>query len=254
MTSRNPPVQAPTDQPSSVPQAPPYAPQVSAWKTGFIASPGYDLLFFILSPLIGLTMILSLDTTSAGWAMQNKTFFGTEAPLLRFFIGTWTFAHLFAVVFRSHGNPKIFRLFWPRFVIVPIVLLLIFSSAGWARGIGAAIVVLWDVYHTSMQNFGFCRIYDSKQGNPPEKGRWLDIWMNHLVYIGPIFVGLSFRTHLKQVHKNRPFGLDLSETFQNLLSVQNAITTGIVIIGIRRSRPRRGRWPADAGSSRRPRV
>lgn len=212
-------------------QTPPYAPQVSAWKKGFIASPGYDLFFFILSPLMALTMILSLDTTSAGWGMQNTTLFGAEAPLLRFFIGSWTFAHLFAVVFRSHGNPKVFRLFWPRFVIVPIVLLLIFSSAQWARGIGAVTVVLWDVYHTSMQNFGFCRIYDSKQGNPPEKGRGLDIWMNHLVYIAPIFVGLSLRTHLQQINKPRAFGLDMSETFQNLLSAQNAITTGIVIIG-----------------------
>jgi hypothetical protein len=193
-TSLNTAVRAPSE-------ASRFGSHVDVWKAGFIASPAYDLGFFILSPLLALTIILSLDTSKSGWVMRPGSILGHESPLLLLFIGVWTYAHLFAVVFRSHVNQTVFMRFWPRFVFVPIVLFLVFWANPIVRAVGLVLAGFWDVYHTSMQNFGFCRIYDSKLGNPAEKGRLLDVWMNHLVYIGPIFLGMSFQSHFASLNE-----------------------------------------------------
>jgi hypothetical protein len=56
---------------------------------------------------------------------------------------------------------------------------------------------LWDVYHSSMQNFGLGRIYDARRGNDAKAGRMLDMLLNHLLYIGPIIGGLSLMATLR---------------------------------------------------------
>jgi len=206
----------------------------SAWQNGFIASPAYDLYFFILSPLLALTIVLTLDLTPSSWATQKTTLFGMKAPLITLFIGSWTFAHLFAVIFRSHANPMVFKRHWPRFVIVPGALFLLFMNDLRALSIGLVIASFWDVYHTSMQNFGFCRIYDSKMGNSTEQGRTLDIWLNHLVYIGPIFMGLSLQPHLDFLLGLQSEGIGWDATpflITPVLSAQTAITQAILCIG-----------------------
>src|SRR6185503_21223860 len=55
---------------------------------------------------------------------------------------------------------------------------------------------MWDVYHSSMQNFGIGRIYDARRGNDARSGRLLDMLLNHLLYIGPIIGGLSLMATL----------------------------------------------------------
>ncbi|MEE3331018.1 MAG: hypothetical protein VX246_09125, partial [Myxococcota bacterium] len=206
----------------------------NAWQTGFISSPAYDLYFFILSPLLALCIILTLDLTPSSWAVQRTTVFGMKLPLITLFIGSWTFAHLFAVVFRSHANPMVFKRHWPRFVIVPGILFLLFMNDPRALAIGLVVASFWDVYHTSMQNFGFCRIYDSKMGNSAEQGRTLDIWLNHLVYIGPIFMGLSLQPHLNFLLGLRSEGIGWDPgplLITPVLSAQTAITQAIRLIG-----------------------
>ena len=67
----------------------------------------------------------------------------------------------------------------------------------------AAVIVLgvwWDVYHSSAQTFGLCRIYDMKRGNPAEMGRRLDFWLNILIYCGPILAGVTLFDHLQSFH------------------------------------------------------
>ena len=155
----------------------------------FIAGRWYDGVCFILAPLIAL-LLVELASRST-WAMADGSIFGVRGRPLAIFLSIWTFAHLFAVVFRSHANPGIFAQHRVRFVVVPIALFVALLVSDWALVTGVVLIVFWDVYHTSMQNFGLCRIYDGRLGNPPDEGRLLDVWLNHLIYIGPILAGAS---------------------------------------------------------------
>jgi hypothetical protein len=41
----------------------------------------------------------------------------------------------------------------------------------WVLLFAVAVTVLWDVYHSAVQTFGFGRIYDARRGVDPEHGR-----------------------------------------------------------------------------------
>jgi hypothetical protein len=171
---------------------------------GFIAGRVYDGVCFILAPLVAL-LFVELASRST-WAMQPGSMFGVEDRPLALFLSVWTFAHLFAVVFRSHANEDIFAQHRFRFVAVPVLLFLAMVVSDWAMVTGVVLIVFWDVYHTSMQNFGLCRIYDGRLGNPAQTGRLLDVWLNHLIYIGPILAGASLLPTLATLQSFKEVG------------------------------------------------
>jgi len=103
---------------------------------------------------------------------------------------------LFLVFFRSHANAEIFRTYPIRFTVVPVALLFATALSPWIMGIVGVIAVWWDVYHSSLQTFGFGRIYDAKQKNSPVAGRRLDYWMNLILYTGPVLAGAHFAEHI----------------------------------------------------------
>jgi hypothetical protein len=47
-----------------------------------------------------------------------------------------------------------------------------------------------------LQTFGLGRIYDMKAGNAPTAGRRLDMWLNILLYTGPILSGAVLMDHM----------------------------------------------------------
>lgn len=173
----------------------------AAWRAGFIVSPPFDLFYFILSPILGLIVIKAIVMAEWSWVAAPETLMGVRDSKIGFAIGVWTYAHLFAVVFRSHVNTHVFSQHRIRFVVVPVVLCLGFIFNPWILAIGLMATLFWDLYHSSMQVFGFSRIYDSKFGNPPEKGRLLDVWMAHVLYIAPVFVGLSLNKILNSASR-----------------------------------------------------
>ena len=169
--------------------------------SGYMVSPLYDSIFFIGSPLIALAIGLGLGYIWFPALLNPKYAIKGGEDWIILFIAVWTYSHLCAVVFRSHVNQKIYAQFRYRFTVVPIVLFICFLISDKMLVTGFVVTVYWDIYHTSMQNFGFCRIYDAKLGNPPDKGRGLDMMINHFLYIGPIFAGASFVTTLKFVER-----------------------------------------------------
>ena len=172
-------------------QAPARAPA----KSGFIVSPLYDGINFIGSPLIALVLGMGV-AFSVPLFLEPATAFGTRDAWTMLFISVWSYGHLCAVGFRSHLNRKIYRQFRWRFTVVPVVLFLGMYFSDWLLVTGAVLAILWDVYHSAMQNFGFCRIYDGRRGNSPHAGRKLDMMINHLLYAGPILGGLSLASTL----------------------------------------------------------
>ena len=202
----------------------------SARASSFVVSPLYDSILFIGAPLIGLAAALAM-LGGLPWVMRPATVFGTNEAWIGLFIAVWTYAHLCAVVFRSHVNREIFTRFKFRFTVVPVALFLALGFSDWMLVTAVVLAVFWDVYHTAMQNFGFCRLYDARQGSFSEKGRKLDIWINQLLYVGPIVGGLSFAPTLKAFDQYADVGWYVPIHVANFLIFIQPRLTLLFIVG-----------------------
>ena len=163
-------------------------------RSPFLVSPAYDWAFFLLPPLAALVLGIMLS----GTALSDQPLFvnGHETTALGLAIGMLIHAHLVAVFFRSHGNPRVFAQYPLRFVAVPILLWIVIAGSTWVAITATVVATFWDVWHSGAQTFGFARIYDRNAGNPPEAGRRLDYWLNQLLYAGPILAGATLVPHI----------------------------------------------------------
>lgn len=125
---------------------------VPAPASGWILSPVYDWLLFIGAPVV---CILTLLPLRAIWNSEQLAIL-----LLAFF----TFGHHFPSFLRAYGDRELFARYRWRFLLAPPI---VFLSALWfdARQLHGLIVFVfaWDIWHVLMQQYGFMRIYDSKQ-------------------------------------------------------------------------------------------
>jgi hypothetical protein len=169
------------------------APPARAGGSSWIAGPVYDVLLFLLPPLLALAaggLLAGTSFQEDPFVLWNQRVSGTLLVL-----GILVHAHLFAVVFRSHANPAIFRRHPLRFALVPVLLFAGIVSSTWVLVLASVLATFWDVYHSGAQTFGFARIYDRKRGNDAEAGRRLDFWLNQLLYAGPILAGVTMLDH-----------------------------------------------------------
>jgi hypothetical protein len=196
------------------------------WKRGFIVGPVFDAVFFIFSPPIGLGLaFLVAGPVGPGGSVDYFD------PRLAYWALVWTYAHLCAVVFRSHLNRGIFGKHRFRFVVVPILLYAGMVSSLWIFALGFLASAYWDVYHSSAQNFGFCRIYDAKQGNASAEGRALDLWLNHFIYIGPILGGVNLLPHLKFLQRLEIAGVEPGAAIAAVSAASRTITWSVIAAG-----------------------
>jgi len=165
-------------------------------NNGYIVGKYYDSIWFIGAPAIAFISALVFHST----AISEKVLFaGTvnSQTVYNLFIGSFIMAHLFAVFFRSHLNPQIFKLHPIRFIVIPIALILSMTVSLWAAVFFSVLATWWDVYHSGLQTFGLGRIYDSRVGNDHKAGRRLDYLLNILIYAGPILAGATLMNHAK---------------------------------------------------------
>ena len=148
----------------------------------FIVGPAYDMGFFIFSPAIALAL------SAVNWAWPLPFFDEGIVVMIH--------AHLFAVFFRSHGNPTVRSQFPVRFFLIPVLLYLAMISSSWVMVCCSVLATWWDVYHSGQQTFGLGRIYDSKYANDMSVGRDLDQLLNFVMYSGPILGGASLMAHV----------------------------------------------------------
>ncbi|MDP7038671.1 MAG: hypothetical protein QGI45_05895, partial [Myxococcota bacterium] len=128
---------------------------------------------------------------------------------------------------------KVLKAYKLRLTVIPLLLFLVTWSSYPLYVVLLVVVVFWDIYHTSMQNFGLCRIYDAKKGNDPHMGRRLDLWLNHLIYIGPIFFGLSYSTLTDSFLQLGNIGWKWPVTFVATLDeVQSAFSLIVLLAGV----------------------
>lgn len=163
--------------------------------SGFIVSPIFDAVFFILSPLLALLIGYEVAYTPSvrqpipGWGMAD----GLSGALIQMVI----YAHLILVFFRSHGNRHIFALYPYRFTLVPLALFIGCWRSWQVLVCTTVLATWWDVYHSSLQTFGLGRIYDMRAGNDAQAGRRLDYFLNLILYVGPILGGAVLMDHVK---------------------------------------------------------
>ena len=160
----------------------------------YLLGPFYDGLLLIFSPLLAMGIGLAIADTSV--ANAPLALFDYGDSLSQIFIGSFIFAHLGLVLFRSHANPVVFRAHPLRFTLVPLVLLAAVSASVWVAVSVSVLATWWDVYHSSLQTFGIGRIYDQRSGNDVHLGRRLDYWLNLLLYVGPILAGAALMDHV----------------------------------------------------------
>jgi hypothetical protein len=164
---------------------------------GFIVSPLYDAILFILAPVLALALIVPIDASP--WATKWRPLFGiAERPAILFIL-VWSHAHAVAVFFRSHANRAIFVQHRFAFVGVPILLFAALMASDWVMVSALVLAPFWAVYHIGMQSFGLGRIYDVRWGNPPEMGRHLDYWLHQVINLFPFLAGLSLLSSLESL-------------------------------------------------------
>ncbi|ABF87663.1 putative membrane protein [Myxococcus xanthus DK 1622] len=220
------PLPAETQRPAeSVRVSPP-----SSSRAPYIAGPLFDWAFFLLPPLLALGLGIVISGTPFSDTPVQRL--GQEKTWAGLMVGSLIHAHLVAVFFRSHGNPAIFRLYPLRFILVPVL--------AWAAIRGSAVVAagatvlatFWDVWHSGLQTFGLARIYDRNQGNPPEVGRQLDFWLNHLLYAGPILAGATMLDHFNSFESFDGVGMPwLASVPARMTATHRAWTLGVVAVG-----------------------
>ncbi|WP_437993068.1 hypothetical protein [Sorangium sp. So ce145] len=164
-------------------------------RAAYIVGPLYDWAFFLLPPLFAL----AAGALIAGTPFADATFrlHGEKVTWAGLFIGTLIHGHLAAVLLRSHGNADVFRRHRLRFLVAPVALFAAMMLSMWAVACVSVLVVFWDVYHSALQTFGLGRIYDARAGNAPALGRRLDLWLNLVLYAGPILGGATMLLHFQ---------------------------------------------------------
>lgn len=205
------------------------SPAPPARESHFILGPWYDGFLFIGAPFLALAIAFSVFRLESDGEFTSVFVRGYWKNPFIPLTGMWILsqAHIFLVFGRSHLNSHIFSLFPLRFTLVPLVLVALALSSTWIAASLMAVAVLWDMYHGSLQSFGLARIYDRMAGNDPYTGRRLDIWLAHLIYMGPLIGGFNFANQLQNLFgPYKKFHLDFLLQAPNYLShFQGLITT-----------------------------
>ncbi len=177
----------------------------------YIISPRVDWGFIILAPLIWVVLAAILEPFRA----ESHEF----EVLTDGLVGVVILGHLFISFFRTHLNKKIYRLYPTRFVVLPLVVLLILSEihiSVYTLLFAAIILIFMDIWHSSLQTFGFGRIYDLKQKNFSfsERARNLDKYICLYSLIAPFMIS---STMVDFIHENN------DSTYSSIESVADKV-------------------------------
>jgi tetratricopeptide (TPR) repeat protein len=127
---------------------------VPAPKNFWIMGPKRDLIFFILTPLLIVPLVLAIKD---------------RIPLEMlgvYVLGLGGFGHHLPGFIRAYSDPDLFKRFRLRFTVIPILLVATCGAFSLLNlNAFACATVAWGTWHGAMQINGFARIYDSKAGS-----------------------------------------------------------------------------------------
>ena len=117
----------------------------------WIISPFGDLFFFIGTPLLCLVTMLPMR---ALFDSQTIAFYA---------LALFATGHHLPGFMRAYGDPTLFATFKEKFIVAPVVVLLVTALAQFNTLHGLFLMVLvWEIWHLFMQHYGIMRIYDAK--------------------------------------------------------------------------------------------
>ena len=186
-------------------------------SAGWIVSPFWDSVLFIAAPLVAMAGLLPLR---AYWSSQQLSVF-----LLAFF----TFGHHFPGFLRAYGDRELLARYRWRFLLAPPLL---FATTLWfdIRNLHGLLIFIsaWDIWHVLMQNYGFMRIYDSKQGDRSKLTSRMDWTVAFSWYLMLIVSSPHYRHDL--LRRGYSAGLPLIppevlQTLEQALTVWTALAT-----------------------------
>ncbi|HVK71732.1 MAG TPA: hypothetical protein VM734_00370 [Kofleriaceae bacterium] len=198
-------------------------------RSPFLVSPAYDWAFFLLPPLYALVLGILIAGTPV--TDGELVVAGQDTTVAALVLGSLVHAHLVAVVFRSHVNPRIFGRYRLRFVVVPLVLWAAITASTWVAITASVVATFWDVWHSGAQTFGFARIYERNAGNAGDAGRRLDYWLNQLLYAGPILAGATLVDHVDAFDGYRDVGATFFTRIPAEVTGHQRYLTWAVLIG-----------------------
>ena len=120
----------------------------------WIESPGFDLSFFVLSPLVGLAFLIAYPTGGVLLAIAAATLIGGPHYLASFSFFFWDDT----TAYHRHQ--------WVIHYLIPVVIVLFVGLVSIFQ-IPAVIVVViyfWNAYHVSKQSCGILSIYRHRAG------------------------------------------------------------------------------------------
>jgi hypothetical protein len=171
---------------------------VASSRSGYMFGPLFDGFFIILAPVVAAAFWIAVSHSLLPVPLPGDHSPDQQTAFWSFIVfAFFTQGHLVLAFFRSHANRSVFSQFPVRFTVVPLLVFAAAVISPIALLCLAVLEVWWDVYHSSMQTFGFARIYDMKAGNAAQVGRRLDFWLSIVIYAGPIFATSALLAHVQ---------------------------------------------------------
>lgn len=134
---------------------------------GWIESPAYDLGFLALSPIVGLLYALLAKTTTLGPPVGVLAIYLLGIP---HYLSTFTF-------YLGDQNRGHYRLRWAAFFIGPLIIFgFVFTLRVFdVKGIVQSVIVVWNVYHVSLQSAGILSLYRRLNGGEAKEKIWANL-------------------------------------------------------------------------------
>jgi hypothetical protein len=141
-----------------------HAPDTFQHTSTWIQSPGYDLAFFCMGPLLSILLVVIVWYAPMGRSLGSLVAFGLIFP---HYVSSFTF-------YLGDENLQYYRKRWFLFFAVPLLILL---SVTLLRvydldTVLRAIIIIWNVYHISQQSSGILSVYRNNSGGPASEKLW----------------------------------------------------------------------------------
>jgi hypothetical protein len=145
-------------------------PRVS-WREQYIASPVFDWIFILGSPLLAVAAVLA----ASRWL--------PAAQVEYYILGYIAIGHHVPTFLRAYGDPDEFARNRFQFIVIPLCVAPLVLTLAWYDARLLTLIFVWDQYHFMRQHYGFMRIYNVKAGVKSDVDSSMDEWLCFSVFI-----------------------------------------------------------------------
>jgi hypothetical protein len=134
-------------------------------RAQYIASPLFDWIFFLGSPLLAVAAVLGAAQLIPAVQVEY------------YVIGYMAVGHHVPTMLRAYGDPDEFARNRFQFLAIPLCVAPIVLGLTFLDSRLLTLIFVWDQYHFIRQHYGFMRIYDVKAGANSVFDARLDQWL-----------------------------------------------------------------------------